>query len=250
MDLLTNAIPVQLTNIKTITSEAKQFCFQVMNEKEVHFKPGQWMDFVVEKDEIITVFDETDYQTLEKRKQTIIHYYPIGGFSFTSVPNPSYFEFISKGWIKSFHPVTRYLHTKAQVGQIFFVSGGFGKMYYEPSLATSYTFIAGGIGITPFLSILRTINKQYKTKLIISTKSLELIPCYDELKTLVDDIYITLTKDNSSNRLNKQKLIDLNLDVSSKMFICGPWNMTKEIVAICQEIGFQQEQIQAEFWDR
>lgn len=241
---MSNYFRVKLEEIVPLTKEAKLFRFK--SEETVNFKPGQWMDFKVDPEELVKIFTESDFQILEKRGGV----YPVGGFSFTSLPNQNLFEFISKGWEKSNHPVTRYMHTKAQPGQVFLATHGFGHMYLEPTEVEDkpLVFIAGGIGITPFISIFRTCNlDKNRVKLIISTRSTDLIPCLEELKELVPDITINLTDGSPEKRLSKEKLA---ITPDSRAFICGPYQMTKDMVKACQELGVPEENIKAEFWTK
>jgi ferredoxin-NADP reductase len=253
-DLLASYTPIKLLNITQVTPEAKEFKFEVMEPDPIKFLPGQFMDFIVDTDELLKIFNDTDHLVLSQRK--LLGWenpYPMGGFSFISKPNSPIIEFISKG-IKIYpHPVQRYLHTRAKVGDIFFVSKtGQGQMYWTKQMENTITCIVGGIGITPVISILRTMDNREKVKLIISAKSLSLIPHLDEIKNSVKDLFITLTGEvtDGSKRLNLTTLKNLNLDTKGHVFICGPYGMTEEMERICQELGFDSQNIHSEKWQR
>ena len=277
-DLLASYTPIKLLSISQITLEAKEFKFEVVGPavegsapsggsrdpfqseagrtrpNPIKFLPGQFMDFIVDTDELLKIFNEKDHLALSQRKaQGWENPYPIGGFSFTSKPNTPTLEFISKGFNIYPHPVQRYLHTRAKVGDIFFVSKeGQGQMYWTEQMRESVTCIVGGIGITPVISILRSMKNLDRVKLIISTKFLSLIPHLDEIKGLVKDLFIILTGEvtDGSKRLNLPILKGLNLDTKGHVFICGPCGMTEEIERACQELGFDPAKIHSEKWQR
>ena len=181
-----------------------------------------------------------------------------GGYSFTSAASTdiNQFEFISKGWENSNHPVTRALHN-AKVGDIFFVSSGQGRMFYESSMS-SIVLIGGGIGMTPFLSIIRSVQNT-KVKVLLSAKKEEYIPQLQELKQLIgeENIFITLTDANPTwtgytGRLDYTKItkaLGSNIDKSAHYFICGPWNMIQDIASIFLSIGVPDDHVHVENWD-
>src|SRR5579872_4325105 len=243
---------IRLLNISQLTPEATEFKFEVIGTKPLKFLPGQYMDFIVDFDEILEIFTAEDHRILSQRKFLgWKNPYPIYGFSFISNPDIPTIEFISQGFKVYPHPVQRYLHTKAKIGDIFFISKeGQGKMYWTEQMGNSITCIVGGIGITGVISILRSMKNLNNVKLIISTKFLSLIPHLDEIKGLVKDIFVTITGEipDGSKRLNLSTLEGLNLDINGHVFICGPLAMTEKMKKACEELGFDPDRIHSEKW--
>ena len=97
---------------------------------------GQWVDFFV---------------TLEGAEA-------VGGYSITSSPAEQTTISLAVKRDGSDHPVTNWLHEDARVGDGVEVSLG-GDFFYEPDEAESVVLIAGGIGLTPLMSIVRSVDE-------------------------------------------------------------------------------------------
>ncbi len=81
----------------------------------------------------------------------------VGGYSITSPPaQQGMIELAVKA--APSHPVTRWLHSRAAVGDPVRVVGGQGSMTWSPGDGGPLMLVAGGIGITPLMSILRTVD--------------------------------------------------------------------------------------------
>ena len=106
-----------------------------LNGHEIGFKAGQWVDFFV---------------ILEGAEA-------VGGYSITSSPAEQTTISLAVRRDDSDHPVTNWLHEDARVGDTVEVSLG-GDFYYEPDEAESVVLIAGGIGLTPLMSIVRSAH--------------------------------------------------------------------------------------------
>lgn len=120
-------------------------------------------------------------------------------------------------------------------------------------------FIAGGIGITPFLSMLRHVREQklnYKITLFYSNKNKDSTAYLEELKNMEKDIknfkFIpTMTEDETwqgeKGRIDsvfiKKHVTDLNLHT---YFVAGPPQMVDGIVKALEEAGVENENIKKE----
>lgn len=74
-----------------------------------------------------------------------------------------------------------------QVGDIVYVQGPFGEFVVNPSYDRTIVMLAGGIGITPFISMLRYVtstNMPVSVTLLYSCRSLSEAPFYDEILQL------------------------------------------------------------------
>lgn len=222
----TDIFPAKITSIEQATKKIKTFRLNY-GDRSYTFKPGQWIDLYGPND-------------------------GIGGYTITSSIN-------DKGFIdlavreSSTHPVTKYLHNDVNAGDEVMITEGQGKFFLTPELMnSSLTLIAGGIGITPLLSMFRSADKM-KTpmKVFYSVSSDEDILFKDELAPFAT---FTVTKNPTPNwkgettRLNLDFLQKHLCDFNSHFFICGPRplidGMTKELL----DSGVPKEKIHYEKW--
>ncbi len=155
---------------------------------------------------------------------------------------------------------------KMQVNEKVMVMGPFGHFKFIESEIKNAVFIAGGIGITPMMSMARYSNdKQLSLPItfLYSNKSIESVAFFSELNELAKsnkhmDMVFTLTSSDSlpenwngeTGRINKQMIEKYVKDVSqSTYFICGPIKMTQEIATLLkEELNVQSECIKVEGW--
>ena len=122
-----------------------------------------------------------------------------------------------------------------------------------------YAFIAGGIGITPFRSMLRYIADKgldYDITLVYSNRDVESTAFLDELKELESvvprcRVIFTMTDDPSwdgdSRMLDADVLRDLLGDLESFHFmIAGPPPMAKSVEGSLLEAGLSEDQVQSD----
>jgi ferredoxin-NADP reductase len=123
-----------------------------------------------------------------------------------------------------------------------------------------YVFLAGGIGITPFRSMLRYIADKgldYEITLVFSNRDRESTAFFEELEELESRIprfrvVFTMDEDPSwegeSRRISPEMLEDVLGDgLSSFHFmIAGPPGMAKAVEAAILEAGVPEEQVQSD----
>ncbi len=120
-------------------------------------------------------------------------------------------------------------------------------------------FIAGGIGITPFISILRYIKEEnlpYKITLVysnrdqFSTAYLEELQNY-QLPTNNYKLILTMTEDpnwtGEKRKVDAQFIKDYFVDVNAQSYlVAGPPGMVEAVQAALTEAGVSQENVRAE----
>lgn len=147
---------------------------------------------------------------------------------------------------------------EVQPGDPAFVDGPFGLFtHLRCKKSTEIIMIAGGIGITPMLSMLRYMadtRDARKTTLVWSNRTREHIVHPDEFEQLeknMPDLQVihVITGDASGNKgkrhLDQTGLERLLSDCSrrSAVFVCGPPRMMKDICRALLRIGFSKRWI-------
>lgn len=128
--------------------------------------------------------------------------------------------------------------------------GHFGK--YAITSKKDLIFIAGGIGITPFLSIIRyfklqNIAKNYK--LIFTLKNPSDTPYIPEL-TQISAENLVVHFSETAGHLNAETIIHHASGIDNKLIlICGPKHMMKDIVKGLIEKGVKRKNIIFEDFD-
>lgn len=92
---------------------------------------GQWIDFSC---------------VIEGQEQ-------VAGYSICSAAGQGSFELLVR---KSSHPVSAWLHSADRGGASVLIQGGAGRCVYLPNQHPEVVCLAGGIGVAPIVSILRT----------------------------------------------------------------------------------------------
>jgi predicted ferric reductase len=141
---------------------------------------------------------------------------------------------------------------RLKAGEPVFIDGPYGLFSHMVSPGNDpIIMIAGGIGITPMLSMLRymaDMDDQRQILLIWSNKAKEYIVFPEEFKNLeyvlqgIQVIHVITRGSGGGDkgRLDKTKLERLLEGYSrkSKVFICGPFEMMKAISRALKKIGF------------
>ena len=135
-----------------------------------------------------------------------------------------------------------------------------GSFVLPEDTSKDYVFLAGGIGITVFRSMLRYIADKgldYRITLVYSNRDRESTAFYDELQELEQAIpglrvVFTMTDDEAwdgeTRRIDPAMLEDvLGGDLSSFHFmIAGPPGMAKGVAAELSGTGLPEEQVQSD----
>jgi len=164
-------------------------------------------------------------------------------FTFTCLPDDEYLEFTIKLYDNP-KGITNQLKT-ITTGEQFEISEAWGAIEYKGE----GIFIAGGAGVTPFISILRDLDKQNKTGnnvLMFSNKTEADIILKDEFENMLGRNFINIiTSQQDTSYYNKH--IDKNFlqkeikDFRQKFYVCGPDEFTKNILDSLKELGADAE---------
>lgn len=169
-------------------------------------------------------------------------------FSFTNLTSQNYLELIIK--IYSEHKDVTNEMSKINAGAEFILKEPYGAVTYKgPGV-----FLAGGVGITPFLAIFRQLYKDNAlkgNKLIYSNRTVEDVIMYQELQNMLkNDLIPFFSHENiigfGYNRIDRKFLIATIRDFSQYFYLCGPKNFVKDISEILLDLGANVESLVVE----
>lgn len=236
------SLSTTLTEIVDLSPDVKEFRLD-LQAQDYAFLPGQWLDLSLE------INGKTE----------------VGGYSITSAHtrHPQHISLAIKA--APHHPVTTYLHEQARVGDSIQISEGQGACFYHPDMGKQIVLIAGGIGITPLISIFRTIREQEantQVALIYSAHSPEDFIFSEEIRNSANEyenmLAVFTCTDESLAELpdwiHFQEHVDrfflksMSLPSQAHYFICGPAPMLSEVEKELLELKVPGGQIHYEKW--
>ena len=213
---------IKILKIEPVTHDVKRFTCE--RPAGYDFTPGQATEVSINK------------QGWEEEKRP---------FTFTCLPDADYLEFTIKRYAD--HPgVTNELHM-LEPGAELIVRDVWGTINYQ---GPGY-FIAGGAGITPFIAILRWLNRENKvegSRLFFSNKTHDDIILEPELTSILNkNVVYTITNEKSEKYHNgfiDEKFLKENIDDFSKHFyVCGPPPMMDAIQNILSKFGVSPDTV-------
>ncbi|NEU07009.1 flavodoxin reductase [Flavihumibacter sp. R14] len=166
-------------------------------------------------------------------------------FTFTSINSSAFLEFIIKIY-KGHQGITELLE-QINPGDELVLHEVFGTITYKgPGL-----FIAGGAGITPFISILRQLRSERKlagNSLLFGNRTVADLFLHQELKGMLGYNYwdILEKSDDSSipGRLIDRKLLSEHVNRGNEFYyVCGPETFTAIMVDHLKNLGIAKSRI-------
>lgn len=166
-------------------------------------------------------------------------------FTFTCLPTDSYLEFTIKTYPSHKGVTNELLKLKEEDGLI--LHDVFGTIAYKGE----GIFIAGGAGITPFISIFRLLQSKNEVggnKLIFANKSRADIILEQEFKRLLGKNFINILSDEKvkeyaygyvTTEFLKQNIIDLK----KRIYLCGPQPMMESVEKQLSNLGVEAKSI-------
>lgn len=214
--------PVKIIAIEHLTHDV----LKIVAEKpaSISYQPGQAVDISINK------------QNWE---------HELRAFTFTSLPDDTYIEFTIKTY-PSHNGVTAQL-LLLNKGDELLIHDVFGDITYKGE----GVFIAGGAGITPFIAILKQLEKENKignNKLIFANKTKADIILEDKFRQLLGGNFINVLSDeNIANYIHgfiSADLIKKHTTEQSKYFyLCGPELMMQAVEKHLSSLGIAENLI-------
>lgn len=213
---------VKILSIHPVTHDVKRFRFE--KPTGYNFIPGQATEVSINRDPL-----------KEERRP----------FTFTSLNTDPYLEFTIKRYAEH-NGITDKIH-QLKIGDELIIRDVWGAIEYK---GPGY-FIAGGAGITPFLSILRWLQQQNKlagNTLLFSNKKAEDAICEQELIGMLgDNAKFILTREEKKGFLkgpiNEAFLKKHIEDINKHFYVCGPDRMIKDISGILEKMGAKADAV-------
>lgn len=216
---------VRILGIEPVTHDVKRF--QLEKPSGYSFIPGQATEISINKPDLIN----------EKRP-----------FTFTSLNKETYLEFTIKIY-QSHNGVTKEL-AKLKPGDELIIRDVWGAISYKGK----GVFIAGGAGITPFISIFRDLRSKNAAQgniLLFANKTKADIILEKEFRELLGNSFINIlsqekTKDNFYGHIDETFLKTNIGDINKKFYVCGPPPMMDAILKQLSDLGVGDNSITLE----
>ena len=213
---------VKIESIKYVTHDVLQI--RVEKPRGYGFTPGQATEVSVNKSGWLK----------EKRP-----------FTFTCLPDDDYLEFNIKTY-PSHKGVTNEL-LQLKMNDELILHDVFGAIAYKGE----GVFIAGGAGVTPFISIFRFLqskNEIGQNKLIFANKTKADIILKPEFEKLLGKNFINILSDEKADgyaygQITEHFLKDYIKDSPENIYVCGPPPMMDAVEKFLSNLHFDEKQI-------
>lgn len=213
---------VRILDVTKVTHDVRGF--KVEKPADYTFAPGQATEVAVNK----------NGWTEERRP-----------FTFTNLPDDDHLEFTIK----------TYPERNGVTNQLLQLKPGDELILHDVWGAISYKgkglFIAGGAGITPFLSIFRSLKAGGKTagnRLLFANKSKKDIILEEELNTLLEGRVTNILSQESiegfkHGYVTEELLREMSIQADDKLYICGPPPMLDALLKMFSNIGLSEQSV-------
>ena len=222
--LIENSILVRVSEIKQITSQVKEFSFIPIEQFNLPtFSGGSHINTYVDtENEIIC------------RPYSLVHHSLIDNTYKIAIHLSSE----SKGG-------STYWHERMKVGDRLRIS--YPKNYFPmSSRAKHHVFYAAGIGITPFLSMMKELkskNKSFELHYTSATKSSSAF--YDFLnESYKEETTFYFTKELNSSRIKVETLLDHS--IGTHVYFCGPNRFISQFNESAYAFGYPKSSVHIE----
>ena len=213
---------IKIKNIEYVTHNVLRISTD--KPEDYTFKPGQATEMSIDKDN----------WREEKRP-----------FTFTSLPDENELEFTIKVYPSHDGMTDQLRHV--EVGDHLLIGDVWGAINYQGT----GTFIAGGAGVTPFIAILKDLQRKDELKgnrlFFANDKSKDIIYLKNLETWLKNDLYLILSEEKESpyayGQIDKAYLEKHNLEINRPVYLCGPPPMTDAISAQLYAMGLPKSHL-------
>jgi ferredoxin-NADP reductase len=216
---------VRILGIEQVTHDVKRF--RIEKPAGYSFIPGQATEVSINTPELRN----------EKRP-----------FTFTCLTKEPYLEFTIKIYT-SRNGVTNELG-KLEPGAELIIRDVWGAINYKGK----GVFIAGGAGVTPFISIFRDLREKKEVegnKLLFANKTRADVILEDEFKKMLGKDFISILSDEKAHGYF-HGMIDMDFlktnisDFNRNFYVCGPQPMIDAVLKLLTDLGVGEKSITLE----
>jgi cytochrome-b5 reductase len=224
----------KISDIKPVTHNTRQFTFMLPENSNFDFLPGDHMKIYPDPDDLV-----------EWRPYTP-----------TNKPGRSdHFELIIKRYDDGI--VSRFVHQR-ETGDLIWMSGPHEGGHYTKGMAHNIAMVAGGTGITPMISMIRTIMEEdsdTRIYLVFANKAFEDIILKDEFDWYSEKYpcfsrYYILDNPPEKWEMGKGRIDDEVLKThlcpagdDTVAFVCGPPMMQIELRKKLIGLGYAPDRV-------
>jgi ferredoxin-NADP reductase len=213
---------VRILEIENVTHDVKRF--RIVKPEGYHFNAGQATEVSINK------------PGWEDERRP---------FTFTALNEKPYLEFTIKIYPEH-NGVTGQLNNLTHNDELI-IRDVWGAIEYK---GPGY-FIAGGAGITPFIAILRQLQKDNKVdgnELFFSNKTSADIILKDELNSILKEKALFVVTDEPGSQyingfIDEAFLKEHIKDLKKNFYLCGPPKMIEAMSAILEKMGVTPESV-------
>ena len=166
-------------------------------------------------------------------------------FTFTSLPSDDYLEFTIKTYTEH-QGLTNELLSLKELDELVIHDVWGTITYHQPGV-----FIAGGAGITPFISILRELDSRHaigSNMLLYANKTQRDIIQESEFNYLLGKSFVNILSDEKRDgyyhgKITEEFIKEHVFDFNQPFYVCGPPPMLKEIEKQLHNLGVTEHNI-------
>lgn len=166
-------------------------------------------------------------------------------FTFTSLPQDDHLEFVIKSY-PTHKGVTHELD-KLRPGDQLILGEPWGAISFQGN----GVFIAGGAGITPFISIFRMLESQGKVKgnqLFFANKTSKDVIMEAFFRGILGEDFVSILDHEDKDgheygRIDKDFLQEHISDFTQHFYLCGPGPMVKALKESLEDLGAKTDEV-------
>jgi NAD(P)H-flavin reductase len=209
----------KITKIKKEACDTKRF--ELSLEKELEFKPGQFIKLKIPGFEISRAYSMSSAGGIKKEIELTIRIHSDG--------------------------ILTQKIDKLREGDEIEIEGPYGKFFFDDEEGKDVVLITAGICIATIRSIIKHIKEnklKNKITLFYSAKKEEDLVYKKEFEKEDMQLHINLTREKDGRRLNKEDFKNVKKD--SLFFIVGPNEFVKDITEILKDLKIKENNIKEE----
>lgn len=166
-------------------------------------------------------------------------------FTFTNLPGDDHLEFVIKTYPEKKGVTNELLNLKAN--DQLLIHDVFGAITYDGQ----GSFIAGGAGITPFISIFRYLQSKHEVngnRLIFANKTRSDIILESWFKNLLGSSFVNILSEEEAEGyhygfINRELITDNIVNKDQRFYVCGPPPMMDAVMKQLEDLDINKNAI-------